>query len=872
MLKTKLNRPTLSQDLLHRAHLVEKLEESSHLPLILISAPAGYGKSVLVSQWLKHYQKDFSWLSLDESMNDSFVFITYLIDTLEKTGDSKILRFYENKQELHFLSWEVTITRVINSINKLQKHLRLVLDDYHLIKNQEIHQLVKVLLSENLSNLQIVIITRWDPPFQLRELRLYQKMLELRMRELRFEKSEIHQLLSSTDSIAFSDTEVSALLENTEGWILAIRMFLLAKSFQESGDRNSGNEILANDLDRLMFHISENIDPKFFRQMQLCALFDQFDKELISEICTYAFPDSCEAENFLSKLIELNFFLIPIRDECGKFRFHHLIGDILKRQIESSEPTLVRKIYSQISSWLGDKGQIDEAIQYSIKAKNYPLACNLITKQRGALLDQGQWWVLQRWLNNIPRQIRNTNVDLLLTELLICEETWNLDDFSSILEILESIGIENSNDENISRYLFHLGYYLTIIKPDPKKAAESLERSKALYHDESGLFGARRELTLAISRQMLGTSDVALKSLEDIQEKYEYTSLMHLRAVHGKVIVHLLSGDFGSAIGDSKKLLFLVQGSIFSYAEAWSWYFHGNVSFHSFHEHETELALKKTLSFEGRLHYRVYFDTLSGLILISSLKRDEKATNSFLNQMSELATSLNDSKFQNYFDSIKARVSWHLGKGDQELDWAVHNWVNARAGNYLFLIDVPELTKLRIIVSHGSNQLVGEAIDVLATLEASLNQIHNNYHAIDIALLKAIAEYRLGNLELAENSVEKALLLADSTEIIRPILEVHHVFPDLFNLIKPSNISFHSLARLGLKKPTATLNPDKLNLKDLTIREQEIVKHIANGLRNKEIADQLYISEVTVKSHLTNIYRKLQVSNRTSMLQIIRHQ
>ncbi len=871
MLSTKLNRPILSKNLLHRTHLLERLEENSHLPLILISAPAGYGKSVLVSQWLKHYQKDFSWLSLDESMNDSFSFITYLIDTLEKTGDSKIQKIYKNKGELQLLSWEITIDRVVNSMNNLQKHLRLVLDDYHLIKNQEIHQLVKVLISENLSNLQVVILTRWDPPFQLREMRLYQKMLELRMRDLRFEKSEIYQLLSSTDSITFTDTEISALLENTEGWILAIRMFLLAKSFQAFDNRNSGNEILANDLDRLMLHISENIDPKFFRQMQICALFDKFDKQLISEICLYAFPDSCEAENFLSKLVELNFFLIPIRDEYGKFRFHHLIGEILKRQIESSEPELVRQIYSQISSWLGEKGQIDEAIRYSSKTKNYTLACNLIKMHSETLLDQGEWWVLQRWLNIIPRQIRNTNVDLLLTELIICEETWNLEDFFQILEILKSIGIESSSDENISQYLNHLGYFLAFVNPNLKKAVESLERSKALCPNERYMFGARRELILACSKQMLGLNALALQSLEEMEVKSEISSKIHIRSIHGKVIVHLLSGNFGSAISDSKKLRFLVQGSNFAYAEGWSWYFHGNISFHSFYVNETELALKKTFLFEGRLHYRVYFDALSGLTLISSLKRDKESTSSFLEQMGQSAKKFKDSKFEIYFDSIKARVSWHFGQGEKELDWAMNDWVNVSKGNYFILIDVPELTKLRIIVSHGSNQLVGEAIGVLATLEASLNKIHNNYHTIDIALLKAIAEFRLGNKMLAENSVEEALLLAEKTEMIRAILEVHHVFPDLFKLIKPTNKSFHVLSRLGLNKPTATLNPDKLNIKELTIREQEIVKLIANGLRNKEIGDRLYISTVTVKSHLTNIYRKLEVSNRTSMLRRIQN-
>ncbi|WP_075349162.1 LuxR C-terminal-related transcriptional regulator [Algoriphagus marinus] len=873
MLTTKLNRPTLSKDLIHRAHLVEKLEESRHLPLILISAPAGYGKSVLVSQWLNHYQKDFSWLSLDESMNDTTTFISYFIDSLERSGDSgKIQKIFKNKQELHFLSWGAIIDRIINAVNQIQKNFRLVLDDYHLIKNPDIHQLIKVLINENLINVQVVIITRWDPPFQLRELRLYQKMLELRMRDLRFDKSEIHELLSTAYDMKISDSDVNSLFENTEGWVLAIRMFLLAKSFSDLEYENNENNILAHDLDRLMFHISENIDPKFFRIMQLCALFDQFDKELINAICKFAIADSCSADTFLSQLVELNFFLIPIRDLQGKFRFHHLIGDILQRQLQSSEPALVNSIYNQISKWFSEKGLVDEAVQYSVKANNYSRACDLIKIHREALLEKGQWWVLQRWIKNIPRQIRNSHVDLLITELLICEETWNLADLSSILKMLDSIGIENSNPKDFSQYLFHLGYYLTYVNPDPKKAEESLEKSKAIFYDESAMFGTLREVIIATNRQMLGKSDLALKALDEIQEKFDYSSIMQYRAVQGKVFIHLLSGNFGSAASDSKKLQFLAQGSDFYYAECWIYYFLGTIAFQSHNEKETKQAFTQMLTLEGRLHYRLYFDALSGLTLISSLKRDKETTNSFLEQMRQLATNLNNPKFQDYSDSIRARVRWHDGQGEKELDWAIQDWVKQPTGKYLFLIDVPELTKLRIIVTHGSIQLVKEALEVLDTIEGALNEIYNKYHAVDIALLKAIAKYRIGDSDSAKKSLEKALLLAESSEVSRPILEAYQVLPELFNLINPSNESFHAFARFGLNKSTAKENPEKLNIQELTIREQEIVKLISDGLRNKEIADQLHISTVTVKSHLTNIYRKLEVTNRTSMLRIIRNQ
>lgn len=405
-----------------------------------------------------------------------------------------------------------------------------------------------------------------------------------------------------------------------------------------------------------------------------------------------------------------------------------------------------------------------------------------------------------------------------------------------------------------------------------KKAAESLERSISLYRDESYMLGGRSELILACSKQMQGLTILALKSLEDFQEKSEPFSKTHIRAVHGKVFIHILSGNFESAINEAKRLQFLVQDTGLQSLEGWSFYFQGNVAFQCYNEPEAMSELKEAVEFKGLFNLRAYFDALAGLIILSSLKGNEKATESFLLEMSQMAINMIDPKFQNYFDSVKARLSWHHGQGEKELDWALQDWVKVRTGNYLFLIDVPELTKLRIIVSHGSIQLVTEAIEVIETLETSLNEIYNKYHIVDIALLKAIAEYRIGNAESAEKFLEKALLLAESAEISRPIFEVYQVMPELFNLANTSSKSFKSLVRLGLIKSTAKNNPENLNLKELTIREQEIVKLIAIGLRNKEIADQLHISTVTVKSHLTNIYRKLDVFNRTSMLRIIQNQ
>jgi len=871
MLHTKQNRPNLNADHLQRPHLIAKLEKNRHLPLILVSAPAGYGKSILISQWLEKQEANYGWLSLDECMNDISTFLTYFAAALNISSSVGKPRLQNLDRENHFLAWQTIIEVVVNRINEFKEPFKLILDDYHLIRNQEIHKLMDAIISEDIKNFQLVLITRRDPPLQLRELRLYQKMLELRSLDLRFNQDDITKLLAKERINSFSEKEVSELLAQTEGWILAIRMIIAAKSIPGLGDKTQKSLSITNDLDSLMDHISDNLDPEFLRQMQLCALCDQFNSDLINSIFRYAFKDSGNADVFLAKMRDLNFSLIPTSDLGTWYRFHHLIGNILRRQLERSEPTIIKPLYLKISEWFSDKNLVDEAIQYAIKAKNYELACNQITKHRASILDKEQWWVVQRWIDKIPRQIRNANVDILLTELLVCEETWNLEDFSSILDTLKSIGIENSNAENISRYLFHLGYFLTFVKPNPKKAVESLERSIALCHDESALFGARRELILACSRQMHGLTALAVKSLEDIQVKFERSSKMYVRSIHGKVLVHLLSGNFGSVDIDSKKLLFLVQGSDFLYERGWSSYFRANVAFQFYNESEVIHALKEALAFEGVFNYRVYFDALAGLILFSSLNGDDDATDSFLLEMNQAAAKLKDSKFQMYYRSVSARISWQRGQGDREVAWAQTDWVKQIPASYFFLMDVPDLTKIRIMVSHGSVLQVEEALNVLEEVEAFLDNLHNKYHIIDIELLKAIALLRLGREEDSKVSFNKALIIAEKEDMIRPIIEVHRVMPSLFSLLKGSTISHRVLARIALKSNNIESRLASVSkIEGLSNREEDVIQLIAEGLRNKEIADQLNISTVTVKSHLTNIYKKLNVPNRTSMLKKVR--
>ncbi|MFH6767216.1 LuxR C-terminal-related transcriptional regulator [Gaetbulibacter aquiaggeris] len=866
MRHSKLNIPALPSDLIRRPHLLKILENKRAIPLILISAPAGYGKSILISQWLKETESTNVWLSIDETMNDTSIFLTYISEALSKFSSVEKQSLKNLDKDYNFISWPSIIEIIVNSLNLLDEHSILILDDYHLIKNQEIHQLVQVLISEEIKNLQVVIITRWDPPFKLQKLRLYNRLFELRMSDLRFDKDELTQFLALYRNIRLKSDVIDKIIKRTEGWILAIRMILLARSFPMEDNKMKDIENISSNLDQLLSYISLNLEPDFFRQMQLCALCDRFNVELIDSICDFAYESSCKGEVFLAKLKDLNFFIIASDEEGGWYRFHHLVGETLMRNLKKSDPNSITSLYTHISEWFSDNGLIDEAINYAIKANNHALACYQITKHSESELNKGQWWVVQRWLDLIPRRIRNMNIEIMLTELLVCEETWNIEDFSSILDTLKSIGIENSNDKNISLYLFHLGYFLTFVKPDPKQALESIEQSKALFYDETYMFGGRRELVLACCRQMLGFAPLALQTLEEILEKLGLSSKMHSRPIHGKVLVHILSGNFNSVNSDAKKLLFHVQDSDLLHAKGWGLYFIGNAAFQSNNEYEAVNAFKEALALEGVFNYRTYFDALAGLTLISSLKKDEKATASFLDQMSRLATKLKDTKFQNYHRSVQARVNWHFGQGDKEISWAISDWVKQHPSSYLFLIDVPELTKIRILVSSGTNAQVKEAISVLEEVGAILKSVNNGYQLVDILMLKAMAFFRFRKENLAAKWLEEALILAEKKNMIRPILEANLVMPSLFSVLE-DNAPYRILTRINFdyaaqKRPKEDLS----HVHVLTLREQEIIRLIYKGFRNKEVAQQLNISILTVKTHLRNIYSKLDVSNRTAMI------
>jgi DNA-binding CsgD family transcriptional regulator len=371
---------------------------------------------------------------------------------------------------------------------------------------------------------------------------------------------------------------------------------------------------------------------------------------------------------------------------------------------------------------------------------------------------------------------------------------------------------------------------------------------------------------------MLGKTPLALGMLDDIDRSYKYASIMHLRSLNARVFVYMLSGEFSLAAAASEKFHFLTKQVKLNFLEGNAYYLLGNTAFQILNKHNSELALKEILGYEGILNYRMFFDGLAGVTILNALNDDNKRMESFLNVMNRLVLRMKNPIFQLYERSVRARVRLIKGQGKKELEWAQTDWVEQSSEKYAFLIDVPAFTKIRIVVNHGSIYQVKEALKVLAEVEVFLDNLHNKYHTIDIEFLKAMALFRLGNTASAKESLEKALLLAEKSGSVRPVLEAHKVMPTLFNILDQST-TCRILTRINFvfanqKSPVKSLSDSN----ELSLREQELIRIVARGLTNKQIAEQLHISTLTVKKHLSNIYNKLEVRNRTSMLNKVLNQ
>lgn len=557
LLQTKLYIPATRNELVARTRLIKKLNQGMHGKLTLISAPAGFGKTTLISDWLGQLDWPATWLSLDENDNAPTRFLTYFIAALQHLEAEIGQTLQSQFQSPHSPSFKVPLTILINDIIAFEQQFILVLDDYHLINASPIHQALTFFLDNSPPNLHLVIASRADPPFPVAHLLAQGQVTEIRAQDLIFSAEETVTLLNQINTLNLSPTDVETLERRTEGWIAGLQ--LAAISLQRLAPENRHAFITSfagNDRYILDYLTSEVLQQQpVVRQTFLLytSLLNEFNADLIAAV-TDSTPT--EAQVMLQALEQENMFLIPLDNRREWYRYHHLFADLLRNRLAQLHPEIIPTIHQQASAWYAAHNRLDAAIQHGLAAKDMEQVAQHL--QAEDLLRHATPGEILAWLAQMPTTILDNHPLLAIKHLWVMLEAGQLDSVDARLQTLEKTtaltpelaqesltirihlaGYRQEHDLAIS-----LGQQLLAQLPTPLP-------SKSLPTKLGAVFG------LASAYQVVG--DLAAAQVQFLEAAHLSEMMGNaafvLRAQLGLSQIHIARGEWKTAVATLQNIL-----------------------------------------------------------------------------------------------------------------------------------------------------------------------------------------------------------------------------------------------------------------------------------------------------------------------------
>jgi LuxR family maltose regulon positive regulatory protein len=397
ILAAKLSKPQLPDHMISKKSL---LSNSDWASMILVSAQAGSGKSTAVSAWLTDQSKPYCWYALDDWDNDLMQFFTYLIagiKSIDPPASEALKQLFDSFQSIGL---EAFVRALINRLHAIKAPYILILDDYHIIKNDQIHQVIRTLLEHFPPSMQLVLITREDPPFALAKMRAARKLLELRVSQLRFTASEAKEYFSRQLNLSLEEEQIQDLMKRTEGWIAGLQMTALSMNGLDDIDgfieTFSGSHYYI--MDYLMEEVLERQKPEIKEFLLRTSILEFFSDELCDAVAQL---EAGASNTIVAKLVKTNCFIISTEASNKWFRYHHLFRDLLRQRLEHHSKDELEPLHYRAGTWLKENGFALEAFQHFLAANAFVEAATLIENKWAEMdikLQSASWLDMARKL------------------------------------------------------------------------------------------------------------------------------------------------------------------------------------------------------------------------------------------------------------------------------------------------------------------------------------------------------------------------------------------------------------------------------------------------------------------------------------------
>lgn len=878
MLLTKLFIPKLPEDTIHRKELFDLLDKAGTKKMVLVSAPAGYGKTTLISDWIARQDKVTVWCSLDKRDNDPIEFLKLIVFAIHRKNKEIGKNVLALLQSPGSTSIDYIMEMLINDLLELEKEMVLVLDDLHLIKDRQVYDVLTTFLNYKPTNLKLVISTRSDPPLSFSRLRSQDKIVELRARDLSFSKTDISFLFNRRLKIKLSESDLNILQQKTEGWIAGLQ--LTAITVEGQNDISGYLMKMAGDnryiMDYLIEEVLSNQSEELREFLLKTSVLDQFNASLCNHILQVE-----NSQQILEEFEKNNLFIIPLDFEKQWYRYHHLFADLLKHHLAYEYKNELNEIHLKASVWFEENNFIIESIEHAIKANNTDKAVEILNEHVENLWIKGEHTSISNFGEQLTNEqiITNPEFCIFYSWMLIKEGKTKKAEENLIAAEKLLLGQANKRTDfkdTIGKISLSFAYLYAVLGKKEKvvnyseKAMQNLSDNNPLWNGWGFVaFGDAYSMNANLTESEKAYS-LAVEYGRKAQNPYlEIIANFKLALCFGR------HGRYKTAYKICKEQLERIHNkeskqSLFEYFLTGFYSLCGGILLEwnncedakKYIEKGFELA-KKTgdisfivYSYVAMIHF---WDSVGEVDKACSILNELEANPEFAQTTPSLSIHIIAWKaelymFKNELDKAAEILINYEDKLDEEIE---------KKPEYILL----RLAKLYILQRKPEKAL--EIIDKMLALAYECDKHFSKYYCY---ILQARAFTVLDQKVNAKQSLIKAIQIAQEEDYLRLFIEEGDSLLALLQEIGKdkkikSSKDLNSISDVYISKLLQAFDKEKSStmlqaVSDLTNRELETLELIAKDLTNQEIADKLFVSLNTIKTRLKNINLKLEVDNR----------
>lgn len=888
LIRTKLHRPPFTGPLVARSRLLDLMDRSLTTPVTIVCAPAGFGKTTLVSSWIEAVPSRpatsaqpmrTAWLSLEASDGDVLTFLRYLVAAIRTAFPNTCADVVRLLKAPSPPTLDRLMVALINELEHLESPLLLVIEDCHLVSDEPAGQVIHEISEHCPPALHLILTSRTTPPIPLAQLRARGLVTEVRARNLRFTPDEATAFLNYALETPLSTPALNILIERTEGWIAGLHLAGLSLASTDDVEGavaklGGTNTYIA---DYLMDEVLARQSPEVQRFLHATSITERFCTDLAHHLLDSSIQDA-PAQSAIQTIISANLFLLPLDQSATWFRYHALFREMLLSRLQAvSTPDTVCALHLRCARWFAENGSVDEALRHALAASDFNLAAEVMEANLVDVLNRGDRVTLERWLRLLPEPVIEQRVGLMLIRLWVLVLEWQLKAQAGVIQRIEHLIAEGGEPTLSPAAQGLVQGQLAAVRAQwayfGNQPEETITRSSEVFDllpAEWMYVRGGAALYLGLGMQACGRSAEAIQWLtEHYAMSADKSNGYAIRLLWSLCFVAYMNADLRTLRQQADFLLGQSEAAQLPSLLAWAHYFIGFVDYAWNNLESARRHFDSVVSQRDSVQALAAKASYAGLVLTLLAVEEVELAAQSVNDLASFERAQNGVEDPRTH-SLRARVELAKGQIVRAANWADSLIVLPPQQPLMWPAEAP-LTMARAWLARNGDQDRECNRQLLAALYDHAATFFNVRLQIETLALRAVA-WEVTAEEQALQDLRQALAMAEPGEDIRVFLDLgtpmQRLLQQLADTDRADGFVHNVLNAFPGREmlyhepnPTAGMIEGE-TIEHLTPRELEILGYMRMRLTDKEIASRLVISIVTVKRHATNIYVKLGVNRR----------